>query len=442
MTHPPKPGKELRKDALGFFEVYGIMVSIMVASSTIAFLPLGWDVAGPAFLVSIFIAACNATLVGLNFIELALMFPRASSFVDYFRFAFGEWAGIGFALNYVVVLTLAGAGSFVVIGDFFHQLVTLGPWWGWGIGVYAVLLVVHLLGVEVFGWSEFLMALSMILSLLIISGLVLGSATRVVPDWSVFSTFWHAGPTAVWSGSLLAVWMFVGFEVTGPLIEEVKQPRRTLPWALCGCIGTVMLTLMLFYGAQLTTTDLAELVGSSTPHIRTGSLAFGFAGVMWLTGVSILAEGSSVNSAIGGNSRLLYALGRLGAVPAQFGQVNARFRTPWISLTVITGAMVGIGLWAGHDGFLVLFKIATFMWLMSYFLFCLTVVLLRIRIPDRDRPFSVGGPRKLPFLSLLGLIIMSLIFWFSPQRVSFWGVVILVSCCLYGYVMQWLPDRN
>ena len=413
------------------------MVGVMVAASTIAFIPIGWQIAGPVFLFSMVIAAGNALIVGLNFCELALQYPRASSFVDYFENAFGAWAGISFTLLYVVVLTLAGGGAFVVIGLFFTELWPVLPWWVWSLMFYGALLGVNIAGVEIFGWTQFAMTGAMIGSLIVLSFLALSNLTWIEPDFSAMVPLIPDDLNIVFYGALFAVWLFVGFEVTGPLVEEIKSPRRILPLALIASIVTIFVTKGLFFVAEVTTTaDMDTLVGIPGPQIIVGGLLLGSFGIVWLTLVSIIAEGSSVNAAIGALGRLLYVLARVGALPRYLARLHPRLQTPVISLLLIAALMVMLGLAAGPDHFLDLFLLATFTWLITYFLFCLAVIVLRWRRPDNPRPFSVGGPRRFPLLSCIGLTIMILIFVYSPESLSYQGLTVLALCCTYGIVVH------
>lgn len=434
---------QLKQSALGFIQVYAVMVGIMVAASTIAFMPIGWSIAGPAFLCSMALAAVNAIIVGLNFCELATQFPRARSFVDYFEAAFGLWAGIGITLLYLVVLTLAGAGAFVIIGGFLASLVPVAPWWLWGLLFYGALLLVNVTGVQVFGWTELAMTVAMIGSLWLLSILALADLGQVSPALHVLAPFAPHGLAGIFQGAVFAVWLFVGFEITGPLIEEIRSPHRVLPAALLAAVATIFFTKAVYFLAEVSTTDnIDTLVGTPGPQIVLGGLLFGAMGTVWLTVVSIIAEGSSSNSAIGGLGRLLYVLGQMRVLPRSLGQLHPRFQTPAVALTSISAVMLCVGLAAGPERFLGLFMLATFTWLTTYFLFCLTVIVLRWRRPGQARPFSVGRPARFPMLSLMGMLLMLFIFAYSPGSLSVQGGAVLLLCCGYGALVQLRRSRT
>jgi amino acid transporter len=428
---------ELKQDVLGFHQVYGIMIAIMVAASTLAFLPVGWTIAGPAFIVSMVIACLASLIAGLNFIELALLYRRASSFVDYFNAAFGRWAGPGITLAYIVTLSAAGAGSFVLIGDFLHELIPELPWWLWGLVFYLGLFTINVIGVEVFGWSQVLATAAMIGTLIVVPAIALLGLAKRDPTSDALTPFLPEG-ASIFSGALLAVFLFVGFEVLGPLVEEVRRPTRTLPLALLATLGTVLAVMVLFFVVQITTADdVGELAGLPGPQNQTGEILLGAGGLIWLTIISVIAEGSSVNSAFGANSRLLLALGRQRDIPKFFGLLHPSFRTPWVALALLTPAMITTGLIAGHDGFLDLFILATYMWLGLYFLFCAAVIVLRWRAPGAERPFSVGGPARLPLVSLAGLVLMAVVFVETTDDLDpVPAIVAAAICVIYGIAVS------
>ena len=428
---------ELRKEKLGFLQVYGVMVGIMVAASTIAFIPIGWSISGPAFLFAIMLAGLNAIIVGLNFCELALQYPSASSFVDYFENAFGAWAGVGFTLLYLFVLILAGGGAFVIIGEFFTSLFPVLPWWLWSLMFYGTLLTVNIIGVEIFAWTELAMTATMILSLLIMSVLALCNLTLITPDFNAMMPLIPQDMSVIFYGAVFAVWMFVGFEVTGPLIEEIKTPQRILPLALITAVLTIFFTKGLYFVAEVTTTtNMASLVGEAGPQIVVGGVLLGAVGIIWMTLVSIIAEGSSMNSAISALGRLFYALSQRSVLPKFLARIHPTFKTPIPALVLVTSMMIILGLFAGPERFLDLFLLSTFNWLIIYFLFCLAVIVLRWRRIDNIRPFSVGGPSRFPLLSCIGLILMVLIFIHSPESLSYQGLAVLLVCCAYGVFVQ------
>jgi APA family basic amino acid/polyamine antiporter len=131
-----------------------------------------------------------------------------------------------------------------------------------------------------------------------------------------------------------------------------------------------------------------------------------------------------------GQPRILYAMSRDGLLPPAFGRVHDRFRTPALG-TILTGVFVGLApTFLTQDQALELTNIGT---LFAFLVVAVGVIVLRVREPDRVRPFRCPGYPVTPVLAALscvGLIagLPSANWW----RFAVWLAVGLVIYVLYG----------
>jgi amino acid transporter len=137
---------------------------------------------------------------------------------------------------------------------------------------------------------------------------------------------------------LYAVFGIIGFEAAAPLGEEARNPRRTIPRAVvasCAAIGVFY--LLCYYG--MTVFFGAGRMGSLV-DFNAGDPWGGVARQVWGLGfiVVILAL---VSSAIAGSNassvattRVGYALGRIGMLPAVLARVSPKTRTPTVAVAV------------------------------------------------------------------------------------------------------------
>jgi len=169
---------------------------------------------------------------------------------------------------------------------------------------------------------------------------LLGELPRVIPP---------PGDLAAWAGvssaGLLAFFAFIGFEDIVNLAEEVKEPERTLPWA-------IFLTLALgtaFYFAvtavAILSVPLDELAASAAPLSFVFSHITGASPVI-ITLIAIVATLNGVIIQIIMASRVLYGLAKQGSIPALFAKIDRRTRTPLIATGAVTTIVLLLALTA------------------------------------------------------------------------------------------------
>jgi amino acid transporter len=131
---------------------------------------------------------------------------------------------------------------------------------------------------------------------------------------------------------VFSIFAFSGWESTGPLAEESKNPKRNVP---IGLVGSVI--ILMIYFAFVT---WGYLVGIGVDKVTaTGNLNAPwpvaiFAQRVW-SGAWVFLLFALLNSAIAvsiacfnGGTRTWYAMGRSGVLPTALGKVNPARKTP------------------------------------------------------------------------------------------------------------------
>jgi APA family basic amino acid/polyamine antiporter len=131
-----------------------------------------------------------------------------------------------------------------------------------------------------------------------------------------------------------------------------------------------------------------------------------------------------------GQTRILMAMARDGLLPPAFGRVHRRFATPALG-TVATGIFVALTpSFITPDQALELTSIGT---LFAFVLVSLGVIVLRVREPERARPFRCPGYPFVPVASIVccvGLMLgLPATNWW---RFGIWLVVGLIVYAAYG----------
>ena len=141
----------------------------------------------------------------------------------------------------------------------------------------------------------------------------------------------------VLQGAVLMFFSFIGFEDILNVSEEVKNPKKDIPF---GLIGAMILATCIYMAVAITAVSVVpwqELKASKTPLMEVAHRAAPwFAGVdrVYLA-ITIFAIGNTalLNYLMG--SRLLYGMSRQGLMPQALGRLHAIRRTPHLAIGVL-----------------------------------------------------------------------------------------------------------
>jgi APA family basic amino acid/polyamine antiporter len=389
--------------------------------------------AGPALILSYLLTAVACGLCALCYAEIAAMVPVAGSAYTYAYVALGEifaWIiGWDLIIEYAVgniyvaqswsdYLRSFLRGAFGV--DFPAWMATdlqtvahdpalraLAPAlhtpFGTlvvGFNLPALLVVAALTLVLVRGVRESarLNAAMVMFKLVLVLGFVGVGAAYVEPaHWHPFAPHGFRG---VWTGASLAFFSYIGFDAVSTLAEETRVPQRDLPRGMLWSLG-ICTVLYVAVAAVMTGMVPAAELRAGDPLSR----ALRVAGLDRLATVMSLGAVIAVTAVLLvfqlGQPRILFAMARDGLLPPAFARVHGRFRTPALG-TVLTGVFVGVmPTFLTQDQALELTNIGT---LFAFLLVALGVIALRVREPDRARPFRVPGYPVTPALAVIACL--------------------------------------
>ena len=428
--------------------------------------------AGPAMMIAFVIAALVCALAALAYAELASMIPVSGSAYTYSYGVFGE--GLAWTVGWALVLEYAVAAGAVAVGwsGYMNGLLIsagiplpeafrTGPYDGGLFNILAFGITLLITGLLILGTSKSAKVNAVLVSIKVAALVAfIWFALPAVQDENFkpfFPTGWGSpmGGIGVLGAAASIFFAYVGFDAVSTAAEETENPYRNIP---IGLIGSLMICtvfyLLVGYGAvgamgsqpMLDANGIAFHPGS--PELAAackGSEALvcskePLAHVLRVLGLpaignmiglaAALALPSVVLMMIYGQTRIFFVMSRDGLLPEALSKIHEKYQTPHI-ITMITGA--GVSLFAALFPVGILADISNSGTLFAFFMVAIGVMVLRVKQPERHRPFRVKFVWLVCPLAVLGTLLLFLNLSVYTLSLFFgWAILGLVVYYLYG----------
>jgi glutamate:GABA antiporter len=282
--------------------------------------------------------------------ELSSRFPDEGGLYVWAKEAFGDFHGFVAGWTYWIYtvfyfpgLLLASASmSAYVLGE---KGAPLSQDRTFLLVVSLVLLLVavllNIIGLNIGKWLQNAGGVGTYLPLLMLVGVALvvyfnhGSVTHFT--WSNMMPTWKWDTVNFWSQIAFA---FTGLELVSAMSEEVRDPRRTLPRAVFGAGAMIAFMYIVGTFAILSLVTAADLDPKSGVFhaITLGSIALklGFLGILAAVLVTV-GNAGGVGSTVAGIARVPFVVGIDRYLPAEFGKIHPKWKTPYVSILVQAG---------------------------------------------------------------------------------------------------------
>jgi amino acid transporter len=433
------------KRSIGTFQLTMFGVGATVGTGIFIVLQEAVPKAGPAVLVSFVIAGIAAGLSALCYAEMASAVPVSGSTYSYAYTTMGEVVAMGVAacllLEYGVSMSATAIGWSGYLNELLDNLfgVTLphalsaAPW-GENPGIVnlpAVFLIVMCALLLIRGASESatVNTVMVIIKLGVLALFIAIALTAFTTDH--FTGFWNAGFAGITAGAATIFFTFIGLDAVSTAGDEVKNPQKTMPRAILAALVVVTSIYILVAFAGLGTQS-AEAFGSDEQAEAGLSIILEniMNGATWAS--TILAAGAVISIfsvtlvVMYGQTRILFAMGRDGLLPAAFAKVNPRSMTP-VNNTIIVAAVTGI--LAGFVPLDYLWDLVSIGTLIAFITVSVGVIILRVREPDLPRGFRIPGYPVTPVLSIGACL---WVLWGLPPTTWLWfGIWVIAVLSFY-----------
>lgn len=282
--------------------------------------------------------------------ELSSRFPEEGGLYVWAKEAFGDFHGFVAGWTYWIYtvfyfpgLLLASASmAAYIIGPQGSALSQERAFQLWvSLALLFVAVAMNLIGLHIGKWLQNAGGVGTYLPLMI---LVVVGAIWAIRHGSV-THFTAHNMLPAWDWDTVNFWSqiafaFTGLELVSAMSEEVRDPRRTLPRAVFGAGALIAFIYIAGTFAALALVPAADLDPQSGVFhaITVGSVAMkvGFLGILAAVLVTI-GNAGGVGSTVAGIARVPFVVGIDRYLPAAFGKIHPRWKTPWVSILVQGG---------------------------------------------------------------------------------------------------------
>jgi APA family basic amino acid/polyamine antiporter len=246
-----------------------------------------------------------------------------------------------------------------------------------------------------------------ILSLLAV--VVIGLPSARISNLTPFSPNGVAG---ILQATGLLFFAYTGYSRIATLVEEVHNPKQTIPRATVIALGTATILYLLVATTALTVLGVQHLSHSSSPLEDTMAVVGSGAGMAVIAAGALLTTFNEGLSDLLGVSRVAFAMGRESDLPTGLAHLGAE-QNPWRSVLFVGAISMLV---AAFAPFYVAVAVSSFGTLLYYCIANLSA----LRLPRQQRMF----PSWLAMAGLIGCA--GLAFALAPQEVGI-GLAILLA---------------
>lgn len=409
--------------------------------------------AGPGVSLSFLLSAIVCAFAAMCYAEFASALPVAGSAYSYGNVVFGEFFGwlLGWALilEYMLAVASVSTGWAAYFNSFIESFglkiphALSGPFdpaHGTYINIVAVVIVLLITIMLSRGLQSSVRVnnIAVVIKVAIILIFIVAGLFFIKPkNYHPFLPYHMSG---VIHGATIGFFAYLGFDCVSSSAAEVKNPKRNMP---LGIIGTLGIVTLLYMGVAIVLTGMVKYTRLDVANPV--SYALQLVHQNWLA--ELLSIGALVGmftmmvAMIYSSSRLIYAIGRDGLLPAFLGKLDKKSHSPQVALWIVAVIIAAMGGLVSLDQLTSLVNIGT---LFAFTLVSFGIIPLRRRKDIGNRGgFKVPLYPFIPILSgLLCLAMMTQLQLETYIGAGIWFILGIIIYFTYGYWHSKLNDKQ
>ena len=381
---------QLTRD-LGLTSALAIGIGTMIAAGIFTLSGLAIRNVGSSAIISFLLAAVVALFTALTYCEFVSIYPRTGEGYLYARKTYSP--PLAYFVGWALFLGYTSSCAFYIasLSSYFQEFIWHSPVeFLSGVVILIGLTALNIKGTEESGKFQIIVTAAKVLLLIwfIFGGLQFVDTEEIINKMS--DDLVMIGSTAA-----MVFITFFGFSAIAASAGEVKNPVRNIPRAIFISMGVVTLLYTLVVIVVLFA-GLDEYTEASMGEAAKKFLG-GVGGYVIIAG-AIFSMVSASNASIMAGSRVMLSMSQLGHLPARFGSINPKTRTPAMAVIIVGLAILLFALILPLED---LSFFANTVLLLSLILVNAALIIHRRKFPDIERPFKVP---LVPLLPLLGIL--------------------------------------
>ena len=266
--------------------------------------------------------------------------------------------------------------------------------------------------------------------------LALGACYVKPENWVPFAPHGWAGITG---GAAIIFFAYIGFDAVSTAAEETKRPQRDMP---IGILASLAICTLIYIAVAVVLTGMVKCDKLDTAEpLATAFVQLGMNWAVFIVSIGALVATTSVLFVFQlGQPRIFFSMARDGLLPRWAAAVHPKHRTPHVT-TLLTGVVVA--LFAGVSNINEVVELCNIGTLFAFMIVAAGILVLRVREPNRHRPFRTPLSPWVPLLAIVscGWLTMQLP-WVTWLRFVVWLVIGLVVYATYGIRQSRLRARE
>ena len=323
------------KGQLGKIPALLLTASMIVGTGLFTSLGAATAQAQSGLLVAMLIGGLIALLTGISASQVGVNYPEEGGAFIWMRI-FGHptlsfAAGIAYLIEGTVGLGILALGFANYSAEIFPGL---------SIPMAATIALFVVAALNFFGISPTSnLMIGIFLINLVLLGLYVGfSAPSVKMD--NMAPLSGPGIAGVLSGAATFFWTWDGFQRTAIMANELKEPRKTIPFAVIGGILIAAVIYVFVAGTTLGVLGARAMGRSDTPLFLGATMAMAGWGIWMIIGSAWMLTVSEMLGDLMSTSRVGHSMGQTHEMPHWLGYVHKRRKSPQYSILLIS--LVGL----------------------------------------------------------------------------------------------------